>query len=141
MVGPAGGVWLTTAFTTATAMMVVGAGMVLSGGWLYLFNPPVKSPDAGQAEHVPVRAWLRGRNLRLPNGALSDVPATGVLPDLVYRLEHGQAVVYLSDDGDPLEDERLRDDGWLVIRTGPPERWEQTVVRFPTVFGNLGGVG
>lgn len=60
MVGPAAGVWLTTAFTSTTALLTVGTGMVLSGGWLYLFNPSMKSADAEQAEHVPVRTWLRG---------------------------------------------------------------------------------
>ncbi|MCE7009972.1 DEAD/DEAH box helicase [Kibdelosporangium philippinense] len=102
------------------------------------------APAQPMLDEVPARAeafikWLRERNLRQPNGAPSDLPALEAPPDLVYRLENGKAVVYLSDDGDPREDERLRDDGWLVIRVGRPEDWEQTVARFPTVFGSLGG--
>jgi ATP-dependent helicase YprA (DUF1998 family) len=105
-------------------------------------DPP--APVQPRLDAVSARAdvfitWLRERNLRLPNAAPSDVPTSGSSPDLVYRFENGKAVAYLSDDGDPREDERLRDDGWLVIRLGRPEEWEQTVTRFPTVFGDLGG--
>jgi hypothetical protein len=57
----------------------------------------------------------------------------------VYLLDPRGVVIYLSGDGDPRDDERLRDDGWTVIRIARPEDWEQTVGRFPSVFGSLGG--
>jgi MFS family permease len=60
MVGPAAGVFLTTAVSSTAAMLVVGAAMVITGCWLYVFDPPIKSGDAEQHEHVLVLSWLRG---------------------------------------------------------------------------------
>jgi MFS family permease len=60
MVGPAAGVFLTTAVSSTAAMLVVGSAIVVMGVWLGLFNPPVKSGAAENHEHVPVRSWLRG---------------------------------------------------------------------------------
>src|SRR5439155_3097716 len=102
--------------------------------------PAQPTLDAVSSRADAFTAWLRERNLRSPDGTPPDVPTPGPPPDLVYRLENGKAAaVYLNNDGDQQEDERLRDDGWLVIRIGRPEDWERTVARFPTVFGSLGG--
>ena len=60
MVGPAAGVFLTTALSSTAAMLIVGAAMVFAGVWLYFFDPPMKSGEAEHAEHVPVLSWLRG---------------------------------------------------------------------------------
>lgn len=60
MVGPSAGVFLTTTFSSNTAMVCVGVGTVLSGVWLYVLNPPVKAGEEEHTEHVPVRSWLRG---------------------------------------------------------------------------------
>ncbi|MFC0546616.1 MFS transporter [Kutzneria chonburiensis] len=60
MVGPSAGVFLTTAFSSTTAMLCVGTGTVLSGVWLYVLDPPVKSEEAAQHGHVPLLSWLRG---------------------------------------------------------------------------------
>ena len=60
MVGPSAGVFLTTAFSSTTAMLCVGVGTVLSGVWLYVLDPPVKSGEEEHSEHVPLLTWLRG---------------------------------------------------------------------------------
>jgi MFS family permease len=60
MIGPSTGVFLTTTFSSTTAMLTVGAASVLSGAWLYALDPPVKSEEAEQHAHVPLTSWLRG---------------------------------------------------------------------------------
>jgi len=60
MVGPSAGVFLTTAFSSDTAMLCVGATTVLAGVWLYLLDPPVKAGVDEHTEHVPLLSWLRG---------------------------------------------------------------------------------
>lgn len=60
MVGPATGVFLTTTLSSTAAMLIVGSSMVVSGVWLYVFDPPVKSGDTEDHDHVPVLSWLRG---------------------------------------------------------------------------------
>lgn len=58
MAGPALGVFLTTHWTSRTAMWTIGALMVLFGLVLYVANPPVRTESG---ERVPRREWLTGR--------------------------------------------------------------------------------
>jgi len=60
MVGPAAGVFLTTALSSTAAMLIVGATMVAAGIWLYVFDPPVKAGENEHTEHVPLLSWLHG---------------------------------------------------------------------------------
>jgi predicted MFS family arabinose efflux permease len=60
MIGPSAGVFLTTAFSSNTAMLSVGVGTVLAGIWLYVLDPPVKAGEEEHSEHVPMKSWLRG---------------------------------------------------------------------------------
>ncbi|MFI9381127.1 MFS transporter [Kutzneria sp. NPDC052558] len=60
MVGPAAGVFLTTALSSTAAMLIVGSTMVAAGVWLYVFDPPVKAGEDEHGDHVPLLSWLRG---------------------------------------------------------------------------------
>jgi predicted MFS family arabinose efflux permease len=62
MVGPALAVLLATSVSPHVAMFAVGAGVVLSGTALFIFNPPVRADDEeAEAANGPVprrREWL-----------------------------------------------------------------------------------
>ena len=87
-------------------------------------------------------AWLRSRDLRLPDDA--DREAEGTRPDLIYRLPDGNVAVFIAKTGEG-DDERdgrdeqaqevLRDLGWSVITIGPGADWAAVAARYPSVFG------
>ncbi|MGY0231736.1 MFS transporter [Longispora urticae] len=63
MVGPALAIVLATQVSARVSMIVVGAGIVVSGVALYLLNPPTREPEEPGLADVPVpprRTWLRG---------------------------------------------------------------------------------
>lgn len=63
MGGPAFGVFLTTHWSSRTAMWCIGAAMVLSGLVLFALNPPVRGEDDRGGAALPRRQWLDGRLL------------------------------------------------------------------------------
>ena len=87
-------------------------------------------------------AWLRSRDLRLPDDV--DRDAAGTRPDLIYRLPDGNAAIFVSAAGQDGNEEAgrdaeahdiLRDLGWSVITIGPEAEWPAVVARYPSVFG------
>ena len=87
-------------------------------------------------------AWLRSRDLRLPDDAERETE--GTWPDLIYRLADGNAAVFVSEAGDGHNErdgrdeqarEVLRDLGWSVITIGPSADWAAVAARYPSVFG------
>jgi superfamily II DNA/RNA helicase len=87
-------------------------------------------------------AWLRSRDLRLPDEVDGD--AAGTRPDLIYRLPDGNAAIFVSATGqgdneqfgrDAEARDTLRDLGWSVITIGPEAEWPAVVARYPSVFG------
>ncbi len=96
-----------------------------------------QSPRA--AEFV---AWLRSRDLRLPDDV--DRDAEGTRPDLIYHLPDGNAAVFVAGAGeggneragrDKEAHEVLRDLGWSVIIVSPGADWATIAARYPSVFG------
>ncbi|MGO9505738.1 MAG: helicase-related protein [Streptosporangiaceae bacterium] len=83
--------------------------------------------DHRAAEFV---AWLRSRDLRLPDDV--DCDTEGTQPDLIYHLPDGNAAVFVARTGED-ESERagrdeqahevLRDLGWSVVIIGPGADW------------------
>lgn len=64
MAGPALGVLISTTAGARTAMLAVGAGILLSGVGLYLLNPPIRGKDespVSAGERVPRNTWLKPR--------------------------------------------------------------------------------
>jgi MFS family permease len=64
MVGPALAVLLATSVSPHATMFAVGAGVVLSGTALFIFNPPVRAADEEADAGGPVpsrRSWLSAR--------------------------------------------------------------------------------
>jgi hypothetical protein len=88
-------------------------------------------------------AWLRSRDLRLPDDV--DRDTEGAQPDLIYHLPDGNAAVFVTRTGEA-ESERagrdeqahevLRDLGWSVIIIGPGTDWATVADRYPSVFGS-----
>ncbi|MGO9294510.1 MAG: DUF1998 domain-containing protein, partial [Streptosporangiaceae bacterium] len=86
-------------------------------------------------------AWLRSRDLRLPEDV--DRDTEGTQPDLIYRLPDGNAAVFVARAGDSQDDGRneqahevLRDLGWSVILIEPGTDWATVAARYPSVFGS-----
>ena len=101
---------------------------------------PSGQPDNPRAAQF--LAWLRSRDLRLPDDV--DHDAAGTRPDLIYRLPDGNAAIFVSaaERGGSEEAGRdaeahgiLRDLGWSVITIGPEAEWPAVVARYPSVFG------
>lgn len=69
---------------------------------------------------------------------LPDETATPV-GDVVYRLPGADVAVFLEHDGahrlTEQDENRMMDDGWLVIRAGAEPDWKDTVRAYPDVFG------
>jgi predicted MFS family arabinose efflux permease len=66
MAGPALGVFVATTAGPRVGMLVVGAGILLSGIALYLVNPPIRGRDEAPisaGDRVPRRTWLTPRLL------------------------------------------------------------------------------
>ncbi|HUZ26546.1 MAG TPA: DEAD/DEAH box helicase [Streptosporangiaceae bacterium] len=88
-------------------------------------------------------AWLRARDFRLPDDVDADV--CGARPDFVYRLDDGNAAVFVADDGQENghaagRGERARDDlrdlGWSVITVAGAGGWADVTARYPSIFGS-----
>ena len=101
---------------------------------------PSGQPDNPRAAQFV--AWLRSRDLRLPDDV--DRDAAGTRPDLIYRLPDGNAAIFVSAAGQDDNEEAgrdaeahdiLRDLGWSVITIGPEAEWPAVVARYPSVFG------
>ena len=92
--------------------------------------------DPGNLRAAAFVAWLRSRDLRLPDDV--DAMVEGTRPDLVYRLPDGNVAVFVGED-DGREDtqaaEVLRDLGWGVILIDGDADWQTVVSRYPSVFG------
>jgi len=64
MIGPAAAVFVSTQFTTTTAMLAMTCGIVLVGGALFVVNPAVRSESekaAATGERLPRNTWLTQR--------------------------------------------------------------------------------
>jgi predicted MFS family arabinose efflux permease len=64
MAGPALGVLVSTTAGARTAMLAVGAGILLSGIGLYVLNPPIRGKDENPisaGDRVPRNTWLKPR--------------------------------------------------------------------------------
>jgi predicted MFS family arabinose efflux permease len=64
MIGPATAVFVSTQFTTETAMLAMACGILLVGGALFLVNPAVRSESekaAATSERLPRSTWLTHR--------------------------------------------------------------------------------
>lgn len=100
--------------------------------------PPARALQARDrpARDTPVEAFLR----LLSDGGhrLPDETATPV-GDVVYRLPGADVAVFLEHDGahrlTEQDENRMMDDGWLVIRAGAEPDWKDTVRAYPDVFG------
>ena len=88
-------------------------------------------------------AWLRSRDLRLPDDV--DRDTEGAQPDLIYHLPDGNAAVFVTrtdedESGQAGREEQahevLRDLGWSVIIIGPGTDWATVADRYPSVFGS-----
>jgi hypothetical protein len=102
-------------------------------------EPSADTQNPRAAEFV---AWLRSRDLRLPDTV--DRDAEGTRPDLIYHLPDGNAAVFVAGTGegdnvragrDEEAHEVLRDLGWSVIIVGPGADWATIAARYPSVFG------
>ncbi|GAB7190242.1 DEAD/DEAH box helicase [Kineococcus sp. NUM-3379] len=90
--------------------------------------------------------WLDEHGFRLPDRAQVTVPEAGARVDLVYDLPTGPVAVFV--DG-PVHDaaflaardadveDRLFDEGWMVVRVRHDGDWNDTVAAYPSVFGAL----
>jgi len=103
-------------------------------------EPSAEPENPRAAEFV---AWLRSRDLRLPDTV--DRDAEGTRPDLIYHLPDGNAAVFVARTGDDDNEragrdeeayEALRDLGWSVIIVGPGAGWATIAARYPSVFGS-----
>jgi hypothetical protein len=103
-------------------------------------EPSAEPQNPRAAEFV---AWLRSRDLRLPDTV--DRDAEGTRPDLIYHLPDGNAAVFVAGTGESEKDragrdeqahEALRDLGWSVIIIGPGADWATIAARYPSVFGS-----
>ncbi|GGP36562.1 MFS transporter [Saccharothrix coeruleofusca] len=63
MAGPAFGVFLTTHWSSRTAMWCIGAAMVLFGLVLFAIDPPIRGEQEESGPALPRRQWLNGRLL------------------------------------------------------------------------------
>jgi hypothetical protein len=109
-------------------------------------NPAAQRPEPSADPQNPRAAefvaWLRSRDLRLPDTV--DRDAEGTRPDLIYHLPDGNAAVFVAGPGQD-DDERagrdeeardvLRDLGWSVIIVAPGADWATIAARYPSVFG------
>ncbi len=92
------------------------------------------------------REWLEfleKNQLALPTRAQVYMEGAGTRPDFVY--DRQQAVVYVDGPHhefperqarDREQQSTLEDQGFLVLRFGLREDWQEIAVRFPSVFGN-----
>jgi superfamily II DNA/RNA helicase len=101
-------------------------------------------PEPTNPIAVTFLAWLRSHDYRLPDEVDTDI--AGARPDLIYRLQDGNAAIFVAagsgqehDGSNDGRDERahddLRDFGWSVITVGGEETWAAVIARYPSVFG------
>jgi hypothetical protein len=103
---------------------------------------PESAAEPGNLRAAEFVAWLRSRDLRLPDEV--DREVADARPDLIYRLRDGNAGIFVTgkdeQDDQPGRDERahevLRDLGWSVITIGPDTNWAALTDRYPSVFGS-----
>lgn len=88
--------------------------------------------------------FLEERNLRLPTRAQEYIEPCKTRPDFLYS--QYRAAIYVDGPHHQYPDRRKRDDnqtenmedhGFLVIRFGLEEDWEEIVRKYPYVFGTL----
>ena len=94
------------------------------------------------------RDWLRHLDAcdhRLPTGAQELVERAGTRPDFVYAEHHAAVYVdgpihdYPERQGrDAVQQDRLEDLGYTVIRFGHLDDWAATVARYPHIFWRRG---
>ena len=94
------------------------------------------------------RNWLRhldGSDHRLPTAAQELVERAGTRPDFVYSEHHAAVYVdgpihdYPDRQGrDVVQQDRLEDLGYTVIRFGHLDDWAETIARYPHIFGRRG---
>ena len=117
------------------------AGLMLSLSHCEMAAPDPAAPRPLHADPRDPRAaafvaWLRSRDLRLPDDV--DAEVAGVRPDLIYRRHDASVGVFFCENA---QDEHaqgadvLRDLGWSVIIIGTDANWQQVAERYPSVFG------
>ncbi|MFI5648810.1 DEAD/DEAH box helicase [Kitasatospora sp. NPDC051705] len=88
--------------------------------------------------------FLAERELRLPDEAQLPLPQLEARPDFAYHLPGAEVAVFVDGphhdiptqrQRDEDAEDRLIDSGWLVIRFRHTDRWQDTVDRYPNVFG------
>ncbi len=93
-------------------------------------------------------AWLDANGYRLPDRSQVTVPEANARPDLVYELAGGPVAVFVDGpvhdtdhqaDRDRAAQDRLEDLGWLVVRVRHDDAWQDTVAKYPSVFGSSAG--
>jgi serine/threonine protein kinase/superfamily II DNA/RNA helicase/very-short-patch-repair endonuclease len=89
--------------------------------------------------------WLKDNGYRLPDAGQTTVTNAFARPDFIYRRPSGDVAVFVDGPVHDTEtvaqrdadaEERLADDGWLVIRVRHDDDWGKIVEKFPTVFGS-----
>ncbi|MGP3920444.1 DEAD/DEAH box helicase [Nonomuraea sp. 10N515B] len=94
--------------------------------------------------------FLREKGYRLPDGAQEYIVDARARPDFVYRTKSGNVAIFIDgphhDAADVIErdiraEDRLMDQGWLVIRFRYDGQWGEIVQRYSSVFGTGRGNG
>ena len=88
--------------------------------------------------------FLEGPNLRLPSKAQKLIEECNTKPDFVY--EENLTVIYVDgpyhdfperQERDKAQTESLEDLGYIVIRFGHQDDWNEIISRHPNVFGRM----
>ncbi|MBX5458136.1 MAG: DEAD/DEAH box helicase [Thermogemmatispora sp.] len=88
--------------------------------------------------------WLKERGYRLPTRTHWQPPSCSASPDFLYEGGADLAAIYVDGDGpagaeraarDAVSCEELRDLGYLVLRFGAREMWDELCRRYPAIFG------
>ncbi len=101
--------------------------------------------SAGSVLERDLLAFLRQGDYRLPDAAQELVATARARPDFAYHTQAGDVAIFVDGphhdaayvaQRDEQAEDRLMELGWLVIRFRYDEEWEQTVRRYPSVFGS-----
>jgi len=100
-----------------------------------------------QCESSLERSWLKfleDKGLRLPSRAQHYLEECGTRPDFIY--DENQTAIYIDGphhdyperrERDKQQTECMEDLGYLVIRFGHQDEWEEIVSKHPNIFGRM----
>ena len=87
--------------------------------------------------------WLRTTGRKMPDRAQVHVASARSKPDFVYDLHSGPVAVFVDGpshigaqaERDIAAEERLIDEGWMVVRFRHDDDWTAVASKYPGVFG------